>query len=124
MSDMNPLSHRIEKIHGRLSELYRHAVASPSPSPELLPTALIELGIVSEALQLVMNELARQNERLASMQSNMFWPKIESLFKLSFLKFSSATVLIYPFAFNAITLISLMLLSVSARPIILVLSLD
>jgi PAS domain S-box-containing protein len=71
MSDMNPLSHRIEKIHGRLSELYRHAVASPSPSPELLPTALIELGIVSEALQLVMNELARQNERLASMQSNM-----------------------------------------------------
>ncbi|WAL58255.1 PAS domain S-box protein [Thermocoleostomius sinensis] len=71
MSDMNPLSHRIEKIHGRLSELYRHAIASPSPSPELLPTALIELGIVSEALQLVMNELARQNEKLASMQSNI-----------------------------------------------------
>lgn len=68
---MNPLSHRIEKIHGRLSELYRHAIASPSPSPELLPTALIELGIVSEALQLVMNELARQNEKLASMQSSI-----------------------------------------------------
>jgi PAS domain S-box-containing protein len=71
MSDMDLLSHRIEKIHGRLSELSRSAIASPSPSPELLPTALIELGIVSEALQLVMDELARQNEKLLSMQRNV-----------------------------------------------------
>lgn len=68
---MNLLSHRIKKIHGRLSDLYQSAVASASPSPDLLPTALVELGIVSEALQLVMDELARQNERLNSIQSKV-----------------------------------------------------
>lgn len=61
---MSLLSHRIKKIHGRLSVLYQSAVASASPSPDLLPTALVELGIVSEALQLVMDELTRQNETL------------------------------------------------------------
>lgn len=71
MSNMNLLSHRIEKIHGRLSELYQSAIASNSPSPELLPTALVELGIVSEVLQLAMKELARQNERLALVQDKV-----------------------------------------------------
>lgn len=68
---MNLLSHRIKKIHGRLSDLYQSAVASASPSPDLLPTALVELGIVSEALQLVMDELARQNETLNCIQSKV-----------------------------------------------------
>lgn len=68
---MNLLSHRIEKIHGRLSELYQSAIASNSPSPELLPTALVELGIVSEVLQLAMKELAKQNERLALVQDRV-----------------------------------------------------
>lgn len=68
---MNLLSHRIKKIHGRLSDLYRSAVASASPSPDLLPTALVELGIVSEALQLVMDELARQNENLSFIQNKV-----------------------------------------------------
>lgn len=68
---MNLLSHRIKKIHGRLSDLYRNAVASASPSPDLLPTALVELGIVSEALQLVMDELARQNENLSFVQNKV-----------------------------------------------------
>lgn len=68
---MNLLSHRIKKIHGRLSDLYRSAVASASPSPDLLPTALVELGIVSEALQLVMDELARQNENLSFVENKV-----------------------------------------------------
>jgi len=68
---MNLLSHRIKKIHGRLSDLYRSAVSSASPSPDLLPTALVELGIVSEALQLVMDELAQQNEKLSFIQSKV-----------------------------------------------------
>lgn len=71
MSDMNVLSHRIKKIHGRLSDLYQSAIASASPSPDLLPTALVELGIVSEALQLVMDELGQQNEKLNSVQSKV-----------------------------------------------------
>lgn len=68
---MSLLSHRIKKIHGRLSDLYQSAVASPSPSPDLLPTALVELGIVSESLQLVMDELTRQNEALNLIQKKV-----------------------------------------------------
>lgn len=84
MSNMNLLSHRIEKIHGRLSELYQSAIASNSPSPELLPTALVELGIVSEVLQLAMKELARQNEKLALVQDqvNAEHQRYQELFEL------------------------------------------
>jgi PAS domain S-box-containing protein len=71
MNDVNLLKHRISKIHGRLSELYLTVSSSPSPPVELLPTALMELGIVSEALQLVMNELLFQNERLDILQTKL-----------------------------------------------------
>ena len=71
MNDVNLLKHRIAKIHGRLSELYLDISSSPSPPAELLPTALMELGIVSEALQLVMNELLFQNERLDLLQTKL-----------------------------------------------------
>ncbi|NJO42177.1 MAG: PAS domain S-box protein [Cyanobacteria bacterium CRU_2_1] len=71
MSNLNVLSHRIEKIHGRLSKLYRTVNASPSPPVELLPVALMELGIVSEALQLVMKELTQQNEKLVATQDKV-----------------------------------------------------
>ena len=71
MNDVNLLNHRISKIHGRLSELYLNVSNSPSPPAELLPTALMELGIVSEALQLVMNELLFQNERLNGLQTKL-----------------------------------------------------
>ncbi len=71
MNDVNLLKHRIAKIHGRLSDLYLDISNSPSPPAELLPTALMELGIVSETLQLVMNELLFQNERLNSLQTKL-----------------------------------------------------
>ena len=71
MNDVNLLNHRISKIHGRLSELYLNVSNSSSPPVELLPTALMELGIVSEALQLVMNELLFQNDRLNSLQTKL-----------------------------------------------------
>ncbi|MBD3882041.1 helix-turn-helix domain-containing protein [Phormidium tenue FACHB-886] len=71
MSNVNLLNHRIAKIHGRLSELYRSVSNSPAPPVELLPTALMELGIVSEALQLVMNELTFQNDKLNDLQTKL-----------------------------------------------------
>jgi CRP-like cAMP-binding protein len=71
MSNANLLSHRIEKIHGRLSELYRTINAAPTLSVELLPTALVELGIVSEALQLAVKELGHQGEKLNKIQAKL-----------------------------------------------------
>lgn len=75
MSNVNLLSHRIEKIRGRLSTLYQHvnasSLSSVESSAELLPTALVELGIVSESLQLAMEELAQQQERLAAIQTKV-----------------------------------------------------
>jgi PAS domain S-box-containing protein len=71
MSNVKFLSHRIEKIRGRLSTLYQHVNASTLSSAELLPTALVELGIVSESLQLAMEELAQQQERLATVQAKV-----------------------------------------------------
>lgn len=71
MNNMHSLSRRAKSASERLSELYRVANASPLPAPELLPTALKELGIVSEALQLAIQELAQQNERLANLQDEL-----------------------------------------------------
>lgn len=68
MNKMHSLNRRAKSASERLSELYRVANASPLPSPELLPTALKELGIVSEALQLAIQELTHQNERLIALQ--------------------------------------------------------
>jgi transcriptional regulator with PAS, ATPase and Fis domain len=84
MLNMHPLSYRIEKIHGRLSKLYQTANASSSPPAELLPTALLELGIVSEALQLAMKELTQQNETLICTQKkiNLEHQRYKNLFDL------------------------------------------
>jgi PAS domain S-box-containing protein len=84
MSNMHPLSYRVEKIHGRLSKLYQTANASSSLPAELLPTALLELGIVSEALQLAMKELTQQNEKLVSAQKKVDaeQQRYKSLFEL------------------------------------------
>jgi PAS domain S-box-containing protein len=65
------LTHSIEKIHGRLARLCESANASPAPSPELLPNVLMELGIVSEALQMATKELKRQNETLFYLQNKV-----------------------------------------------------
>ncbi|WP_416666873.1 PAS domain S-box protein [Egbenema bharatensis] len=71
MSNVNLLSHRIEKIRGRLSALYQNVNASTLSSADLLPTALVELGIVSESLQLAMEELARQQDLFANVQKKV-----------------------------------------------------
>lgn len=71
MTRANLLNHRIAKIHGRLSNLYRHASASPSPPPDLLPTALIELGIIFETLQFMMKEISNQNDLLQNLQTGI-----------------------------------------------------
>lgn len=71
MNNIGSLSRRVKSASERLSELYRVADASPSPDPELLPTALKELGIVSEALQIAIQELGRQNEQVLLLQSEL-----------------------------------------------------
>lgn len=83
MSNTSLLSQRIEKIHERLTQLYQN-ITSSSPAPELLPTALLELGIVSEALQLAMNELLEQSEKLNLFQDkvNVERQRYQELFEL------------------------------------------
>ncbi|MBL1173616.1 PAS domain S-box protein [Pantanalinema sp. GBBB05] len=71
MNTINSLSRRVAMMHGRLSELYQNVNTSPSPSPDLLPVALKELGVVSEELQVAIDELRRQNERLVSAQNQV-----------------------------------------------------
>jgi PAS domain S-box-containing protein len=68
MNNMHLLNQRVETMHGRLSELYK-SVNVPTSSPsDLLPIALKELGVASEELQVVVEELTEQNARLAAAQ--------------------------------------------------------
>lgn len=69
MTNTHLLTHRISKIHSRLTNLYQHA--SVSLSPDLLPKALIELGVVSEVLQQMMKEITEQNDLLQSIQAHI-----------------------------------------------------
>jgi PAS domain S-box-containing protein len=71
MDNISSLSRRAKSACERLSELYRIANSSPSPSPDLLPSALKELGIVAEALQIAIQELDRQYERVVILQSQL-----------------------------------------------------
>lgn len=71
MNTIGSLNRRAKSADDRLSELYRVANASPSPNPDLLPTALKELGVVSEALQIAIQELARQGEQLLLLQCSL-----------------------------------------------------
>lgn len=71
MDNISSLSRRAKSACERLSELYRIANASPLPSPELLPGALKELGIVSEALQIAIDELERQHQQVAQLQTEL-----------------------------------------------------
>jgi CRP-like cAMP-binding protein len=71
MTSTSLLTHRIAKINDRLSNLYHHVSTSPAPSPDLLPMALIELGVVSETLQVMMQEVASQNELLKTIQTDV-----------------------------------------------------
>ncbi|MDX2240523.1 MAG: PAS domain S-box protein [Leptolyngbyaceae cyanobacterium bins.302] len=71
MNTIRSLNRRAQSASQRLSELYQVANASPVPDPELLPTALKELGIASESLQLAIQELSQQSDRLAQLQDEL-----------------------------------------------------
>ncbi|MBE9167495.1 PAS domain-containing protein [Pleurocapsales cyanobacterium LEGE 06147] len=71
MSNINLLSYRIEKINRRLSLLYQNVNGLPSSQVELMPKILLELGFVSEALQVVMRELTEQNEKFTVIQGEI-----------------------------------------------------
>lgn len=62
--DMNVdnFSKQVEQLQGRLQQLYEDANVVPSPSPDLLPLALKELGMVSEELLVAVEELYEQTE--------------------------------------------------------------
>jgi PAS domain S-box-containing protein len=71
MNTIRSLNRRAQLSSERLSELYQVANASPLPAPELLPTVLRELGIVSESLQLAIQELSLQNEQLTRLHHEL-----------------------------------------------------
>lgn len=71
MSNVDLISRRARSACERLSDLYQLANSAPAPSPELLPTALKELGIVSEALQIAVAELERQDSRFEILQNDL-----------------------------------------------------
>lgn len=71
MNRMRSLNRRAQSASERLSELYQVANASPLPAPELLPTALKELGIVSESLQLAIQELSHLNDQMTQLQEEL-----------------------------------------------------
>lgn len=68
MDNIGLLSQQVEMMYGRLAKLYRSANNSPASSLELLPAALKELGVASEKMQMMMQEITRQNEQLIAAQ--------------------------------------------------------
>jgi PAS domain S-box-containing protein len=61
---------RIQLMQGRLNSLCQHANA-PQTQPDLLPTALKELGIASEEIQATLEELHRQNAELLNLRKTL-----------------------------------------------------
>jgi PAS domain-containing protein len=64
--NVDMFSQQIEGVNRRLNELYQNANTTVKLQPELLPIAFKELGIVSEELQVAVEELQQQNEALAA----------------------------------------------------------
>ncbi len=62
--NVDMFTQQIQVMHRRLDELYQGVSASLQPQPDLLPVAFKELGIVSEELQVAVDELQQQNEEL------------------------------------------------------------
>lgn len=58
---------QIQSMQGRL-DLLLHDVDCPQLQPDLLPTALKELGVASEEIQVTLEELHRQNAELLAMR--------------------------------------------------------
>ena len=60
---------QIDAMQGRLVEIYRHANTPTQTESEshLLPSAFKELGVVSEELEVAVEELRHQNQKLAEL---------------------------------------------------------
>ena len=58
---------QIDAMQGRLVEMYRDANTSVQTGPNLLPSAFKELGVVSEELEVAVEELRYQNQKLAEL---------------------------------------------------------
>ena len=59
---------QIQSMQGRL-DLLLHGVECPQMQSNLLPTALKELGVASEEIQVTLEELHRQNAELSAMRT-------------------------------------------------------
>lgn len=71
MSNLNSLSRRAKLAGERSLELYRNANDSSLPSHDLLSSALMELGLVSEALEGAIDEIAYKTKQLAILQTEV-----------------------------------------------------
>lgn len=67
--NVDSFAQQIQFMQGRLHNLYQGASASAQLQPDLLPLAFKELGIVSEELQVAVEELQQQNLELAFVQT-------------------------------------------------------
>jgi len=63
--NVDGFAQQLKTMQWRLDELYQNAEATVQVKPDLLPLAFKELGIVSEELQVAVEELQQQNAALA-----------------------------------------------------------
>lgn len=64
--DVTLFIRQMEAMYDRLGALYNHASLADTPKPELLPSALKELGLAAEELQVATEELHQQSEQMAT----------------------------------------------------------
>lgn len=67
--NVDNFAQQLQFMQGRLHNLYQGANASTRLQPDLLPLAFKELGIVSEELQVAVEELQQQNLELGFVQT-------------------------------------------------------
>lgn len=85
MSKIPSLHQHVETVYRRLFDLYQSADASSVLSPDLLPIALKEIGVVCEQLQVALKELNSQTQKIADAQTEIQAERhrYQHLFKLS-----------------------------------------
>lgn len=64
--NVDTFAQQLKTMQWRLDELYQDAQATVQVKPDLLPLAFKELGIVSEELEVAVEELQQQNAALAN----------------------------------------------------------